>query len=295
MPLSSRTCELSTDDAYAAAWTLCREASPARTSPTPASGPDSRMAPAADSGPSSSESYAKFDPGSGFWLKMSQGFCQLMMGGALEEFSETWPRSGLMRSGSCYPLPTLAPRTCESESGLWPTPTSSQARSEGMILQMRAKVDAGEISREEAELLIGGSLTPPRMKRWPTPRANDAEKRGRISDDPRNGLPGIIENMSEKINTDYQKPLPGEESNAYWERMAAYEKEHGITPEMLSQGMAPWPTPTARDGKGTDAPGRQGGASLCEAVRKNPLADAENDGPGRRQQLIRSERERERE
>jgi hypothetical protein len=30
------------------------------------------------------------------------------------------------------------------------------------------------------------------VKVWPTPRANDAEKRGNISDDPRNDLPAAV-------------------------------------------------------------------------------------------------------
>jgi len=47
---------------------------------------------------------------------------------------------------------------------LWPTPSASQARSEGMIKQMRAKVEAGELTREEAEAMIQGSLEPARMK-----------------------------------------------------------------------------------------------------------------------------------
>ena len=45
----------------------------------------------------------------------------------LEEFSETWPRSGLMRHGQCFPLPMLERRTTEKESGLWPTPVKSDA------------------------------------------------------------------------------------------------------------------------------------------------------------------------
>ncbi len=61
-----------------------------------------------------------------------------------------------------------------TESGLseknWPTPTASQARSEGMILQMRKMVDSGTTTLEEAEAMIGGSLTPKRMQNWPTPR-----------------------------------------------------------------------------------------------------------------------------
>jgi hypothetical protein len=63
------------------------------------------------------------------------------------------------------------------DNRLWPTPTSSQARSEGMIKQMRAKVLAGEITQEEAEAMISGSLEPARMSpMWPTPRAADGEK-----------------------------------------------------------------------------------------------------------------------
>jgi DNA (cytosine-5)-methyltransferase 1 len=41
------------------------------------------------------------------------------------------------------------------------------------------------------------------------------------------------------LDLSYQKPLPGETSNAYWERMTRHEREHGITPEMLSRGAGP--------------------------------------------------------
>ena len=55
----------------------------------------------------------------------------------------------------------------EKERTMWPTPIASGARrSEGAINQMRKKVDAGEITREEAEKMLGGSLTPKRMKPW---------------------------------------------------------------------------------------------------------------------------------
>jgi hypothetical protein len=54
-------------------------------------------------------------------------------------------------------------------AAMWPTPTASQARSEGMIQQMRSLVDAGVLDRSEAEAMISGSLTPPRMEKWPTP------------------------------------------------------------------------------------------------------------------------------
>jgi hypothetical protein len=57
---------------------------------------------------------------------------------------------------------------------MWPTPTASGARSKGSIRQMRQKVYLGEVTREEAEAMIGGSLEPARMKKmFPTVQARD--------------------------------------------------------------------------------------------------------------------------
>lgn len=51
--------------------------------------------------------------------------CCLVEG--LETFSETWPRSGMMRNGTAYQLATLARPTSEIVSGLLPTPTVNDA------------------------------------------------------------------------------------------------------------------------------------------------------------------------
>ena len=62
------------------------------------------------------------------YLKTSQTF--LMESGelGLSEFSGTFPRSGMMRSGTVYQLPNLARTTTEIGSGLWPTPTAHNAK-----------------------------------------------------------------------------------------------------------------------------------------------------------------------
>jgi hypothetical protein len=87
-------------------------------------------------------SFAKYDQDSSSW-KTHQ--CSLL--GGLDEFSETWPRWGLMRDGECWEQRTLEQIIRGTEYGLseknWPTPTASQARSEGMILQMRQLVENG--------------------------------------------------------------------------------------------------------------------------------------------------------
>ena len=71
----------------------------------------------------------------------------------------------------------------------WATPRAGDgshggpnARNSDGSLHLSAQVIRSERERE-------------RESRYPTPRANDGEKRGKISDDPRNGLPGLIENM----------------------------------------------------------------------------------------------------
>ena len=48
------------------------------------------------------------------------------------EFSETWPRSGMMRSGIAYQLPPLALGTDETASGLWPTPLAQDGKQSGL-------------------------------------------------------------------------------------------------------------------------------------------------------------------
>jgi hypothetical protein len=96
--------------------------------------------------------------------------CSLLEG--LDAFSETWPQWGMMRSGACSVLPT--------PSG---------------ILEIRALITSESVS---------GSL-----QRFPTPRANDGEKRGNFDiHNPRNGLPAAIKRVPTPCATDGSKGGP---------------------------------------------------------------------------------------
>jgi len=64
-------------------------------------------------------SFVKYDPDSSSW-KTHQ--CSLL--GDLDEFLETWPQWGLMRNGECWEQQMLEQSIKETESGLWPTPTT---------------------------------------------------------------------------------------------------------------------------------------------------------------------------
>ena len=68
-------------------------------------------------------SLASYDPASSSW-KTSQA-C-LVSG--WEPYSETFPRSGMMLSGTVYQLQPLAPLTGETACGLWLTPQTGDGR-----------------------------------------------------------------------------------------------------------------------------------------------------------------------
>lgn len=84
------------------------------------------------------ESFAKLSL-DGSWLKMCQGYYRVRLDGTSEGFLETWPRSGTMQAGSCYPLPPLVLHTSESGSLLWPTPTAHNAKEMGAPAEFRRK------------------------------------------------------------------------------------------------------------------------------------------------------------
>jgi len=72
-----------------------------------------------DSGWKWQGSFTKYSPDSCSWKTHQCSFLE-----DLDEFSETWPRWGSMRTGECYQLPMLEQNINETEYGLWPTPTT---------------------------------------------------------------------------------------------------------------------------------------------------------------------------
>ena len=102
-------------------------ASPAKISQSQEIKQEYKTGPGAAYGQSAPVCLGSFDPDTPS-LKTSQTF--LMESGelGLSEFSGTFPRSGMMRSGTVYQLLNLARTTTEIGSGLWPTPTAHNAK-----------------------------------------------------------------------------------------------------------------------------------------------------------------------
>ena len=95
--------------------TLFAEDSLAKTSP-PLAGKTGLPPIVQDYGAKCKDLLANLDPATSSW-KTSQ--ISLLANGevGLQPFSETWPRSGMMRSGTAYQLPTLARPTYGTEFG----------------------------------------------------------------------------------------------------------------------------------------------------------------------------------
>ena len=174
-------------------------ASPARTSARQERAQE-LQALARDYGVSTPELLARFDRDTSSWRTS-----QLCLDGELSVFSETWPRSGLMRNGTAYQLPPLVRLTDETGSGLWRTPVASivsggaanaedrkrqghaiglhdQVNTPAMWPTPRAEYDSGR-HRGKTDTLHSA------VKMFPTPTAQDASNNGGASQYNRNSLP----------------------------------------------------------------------------------------------------------
>src|SRR4051812_29538555 len=152
-------------------------ASPARTSHSPARAQGS-TAPARVFGSSTPESFASFDPATSSWRTS-----QLSVLGASTEFSETWPRAGLMRSGTAYQLQPLVRLTRGTASGSLrtPTPTAGDSRS--------TRNATAPTSWDRSKANSGTTLTD-FVTMWPTPSARD-HKDGPFPAAMARNLPGL--------------------------------------------------------------------------------------------------------
>ena len=161
-----------------------------------------------------------------------------------EPYSETWPRAGLMLSGTAYRLPPSAPLTAGTAGGAsLPTPTASGGgTSQSPTLAAAVRPSLEHMARHAL---------------WPTPTVNGNYNRVGASSTSGDGLHTAVNR---------------------WPTPKATDGERGGRGELLAQVRTgkssrrrEWPTPMARDstrGAGSDGPGRP----LSEAAggRLNP-------------------------
>jgi hypothetical protein len=96
----------------------------------------------------------------------------------LSEFSGTFPRSGMMRSGTVYQLPNLARTTTEIGSGLWRTPAAANG-SQGP--KSKALYDLCRKTGQSTITLVDEVRHTKAY--WPTPNASDNRDRDCMEDE----------------------------------------------------------------------------------------------------------------
>lgn len=209
-------------------------ASRARTSAWPAAVPAS-TASAPASGESSRAWFARWSPSGCEWRTAQRSLL-----GDSEQFSATWPRSGSMRGGMCFPLPTAAPRIFVSAFGSspdgerWPTPTATLGKNGGRVTPRKGRE--------------GGTLVEAVSSRmWPTPTASEAD-RGRTTVTGGRS-PGRTTSLTGQVN---QQMWPTPSASLGDPRRGAPSAETAAKryrqgKRNLDDAVAMWPTPAARD------------------------------------------------
>lgn len=113
---------------------------------------------------------AKFDRASSMWRTLQ---CSLL--GGLDEYWGTWPRWGSMRNGECWERQMSEHRTSGTVSGLWPTPTATDFKSESMSVDL--------VARRQAASSRGVRLTEfLQRKQLPTPTSGNDHSGGRLDE-----------------------------------------------------------------------------------------------------------------
>jgi hypothetical protein len=121
-----------------------------------------------DSGLNLPASLASYDPDTLSWRTSQRSVL-----GGWTEFSETWPRSGMVVYGTAYPLPQSAPATFEtggSASGgrkKWPTPNATDGskaprfhKSGNPSLPCAVEMGEGARSGDGSRIRGAGALNP---------------------------------------------------------------------------------------------------------------------------------------
>lgn len=136
-----------------------------------------------DCGESLPDSLLRYDPDTRSWKTLTLCFIE-----GLDEYLETWPRSGMTRNGRYYRRVPLVRPTEGIGFSLWPTPNAW----DGLPFKINESLEHWEAQRDKwADRGVNKQLPLTiAVKRWPTPTARDWKDGRSIGNAPMNGLLG---------------------------------------------------------------------------------------------------------
>ena len=267
---SGTTSSPSTGDPGVDAWILSLAASPANL--TALQGreklPEDCLT-TETSGPIRSDSLARWDQASSSWRTSQASLFQMEDGQHMgEPWSESFPKSGMTRSGCLYPLPKRERPTSGSGGGLWPTPNAHEDRAEKYTLETSERhlregrqihlaqvvrmfptpstmdhIDRKHMRPSRAATNRTTGYLSEMIGQWPTPTSTE-----RSGTNPKTGKG---EGLSKTV-----KLLPTPNSRDYKDTLNSKPNRQIHLVDAIRQQ---WPTPKSRDwkgGMGTD-PDRQ--------------------------------------
>ena len=206
---------------------------------------------------------AKYDQDLSLW-KIPQ--CSLLED--YIEYSETWPKWGMMRDGVCWELTTSVRHTEERESGYWPTPNTLEGLKPKTLesiqkYNQKARPGRSYCNMNLREIVVYGKQ-PIRM--IPTPTCSDAftsnlKSTQQKPDTMHSVSPAqLCEKMPEKMwptPTSQEAgiiPLETKDGKPVKPGQRAYNPKTGKhTQVTLNRAVNLWPTPRSRDWKDGDS------------------------------------------
>lgn len=112
----------------------------------------------------------------GSWLKTSQGYYPFLLGRSLEQYSESWPKWGMMLDGVCTEPLTSERRTSATASALWPTARSQSATGASKTISRQGSDDLQTAVMWPTPTVPNGGRTLHHVDDW---RGNSAYHKGK--------------------------------------------------------------------------------------------------------------------